>query len=339
MVKSRELSEATRMSIVELSNGGKSQSEIATQLKISKSTISDTLARYRSRGTIQNLPRTGRPRCTTSRIDQKIVRMAENSDKPCAVDIAKELAKLNIVSVHPNTVKNRLKETGLQGRVLVKKPLLLPRHIKARVEFAKQYQNWTKDDWAKVIWSDETKICLHGSDGRRWTWKRPDEPLQNKHVKQTIKFDKSVMAWGCFSRAGVGDICIIEDKLTSAKYVRILSTHMQPSAARLVGPEYIFQQDNDPKHTANNTKGWLSRKNIHVLQWPAQSPDLNPIENLWSHLKQEIRKAQVTGMDELVEKMQECWKSISPDYCERLVDSMPSRIDQVLRNRGLWTKY
>ena len=129
------------------------------------------------------------------------------------------------------------------------------------------------------------------------------------------------MAWGCFSSAGVGDIYIITDILTQPKYVRILSAHLIPSASRLIGPDYIFQQDNDP---------W---------PWPAQSPDLNPIENLWHHLKQEIRKAKVSHIDQLVDTIKNCWYSISPDYCKKLSDSMPTRIDETIRNKGSWTKY
>jgi hypothetical protein len=96
------------------------------------------------------------------------------------------------------------------------------------------------------------------------TWRKPGEMLKPKHVKQTIKHDKYVMAWGCFSWSGIGNIHIIDDTLTSPKYVRIIFNHMLPSARKLFEQDFIFQQDGDSKHTAKNIKAWLQKKNIEV---------------------------------------------------------------------------
>ena len=125
--------------------------------------------------------------------------MVENSVRPNATNIAKQLRELELVNISPRAVRNRLHEYDLHGRALVKTPLLTKQHISKRLAFAKKYQNWTVDDWKKVLCSDETKICLNGSDDRCWTWRRPGELMQQKHVKQTIKHDKYVIAWGCFS--------------------------------------------------------------------------------------------------------------------------------------------
>ena len=194
MVKSKELTKVARKQIEVLSKEGKTVREIAQQLGMPKSTVQDTLGRIKKHGVLKSLPRSGRKRKTTPRIDRKILTLAENSVRPNSIDITKQLRELELVNISHRTVRNRLHEYDLHGKALAKKPLLTKRHIAKRLAFAKQYQNWTVDNWKKVLWSDETKICLNGSDGRRWTWRRPGELMQHKHVKQTTKHDKCVMA-------------------------------------------------------------------------------------------------------------------------------------------------
>ncbi len=339
MVKSKELTEVQRNTIKVLSEEGYSVRMIAERTGTPKSTVQDTLKRLERNGTLKSLPRSGRPKATNSRLDRRIVQMAENSSDPNAIDIAERLAETSIAQISSQTIRNRLHDNDMYGRVKASKPLLTKKHMARRLEFARKYQNWTISDWKKVLWSDETKISLHGSDGKRYTWRKATERLKPKHVKRTIKYDKSIMVWGCFSWNGVGELNIIDGTMTSAVYVRILKDSMQPSARRLFDESYIFQQDNDPKHTAKNTREWMEREQIEILDWPPQSPDLNPIENLWWHVKQEISKLKLGKLDELHDGLKRAWESISNERCRKLIESMPRRIDQVIKNNGSWTKY
>jgi hypothetical protein len=155
------------------------------------------------------------------------------------------------------TIQNALKKEDLVAQVKVKKPCLSAKHRKARKEFAEKYKHWTEEDWAHVMFTDETKINWIGSDGRQWVWKRAGAPLQSQHILQTIKFGGGyVMIWGCMTTAGVGLMCRIEGKMDAELYEEILEDHVFQTLEYydLNPSNFIFQQDNDPKHTSKRAK-------------------------------------------------------------------------------------
>ena len=104
------------------------------------------------------------------------------------------------------------------------------------------------------------------------------------------------MLWGCFSAKGTGRLHRFEGRMNGAMYWKILANNLLPSVRALeMGRGWVFQHDNDPKHTAKATKEWLKRKHIKVLE----SPDLHPIENLWRELKLRVAKRQPWNLKNL----------------------------------------
>ena len=219
---------------------GYSVRAIGTRLNIPRATVHYSLKCFKERKSHKQFKSSGRPRATTSKIDKLMIDMIDESDKPNACDVANKLSQLNLAHISPQTVRRRLNESDLHGRATQKKPLLTKKHVKSRLEFGLKHQSWTVDDWKKVLCSDETKIKKMGSDGRVWTRKRTGEALKQKHVKQTVKHDSSIMAWRCFNSTDGGDTHVEEGIMNVRMYIRILSSHMIPSASRLFESEYIF---------------------------------------------------------------------------------------------------
>lgn len=102
---------------------------------------------------------------------------------------------------------------------------------------------------------------------------------------------------------------------------------------------YIFHHDNDPKHTSRLLKSWLSDKNIDVLDWPLKGHDLNPIEYLLAIVKRDLKDKNLQNNDELFQMVQQSWNSISVQTCQHLIQSLPRRLDNVVKNKGYSTKY
>jgi len=150
------------------------------------------------------------------------------------------------------------------------------------------------------------------------------------------------MIWGSMSSSGVGCLQVISQTMTKEIYEEILENNLSKSAQKCrLGRRFIFQQDNDPKHTAKSIRNYFARKKIDVLPWPAQSPDLNPIEHLWEHLDRQVRKRvnEPRSTKDLAEILMEEWDQIPVEVTKNLVDSMPRRIEAVIRAKGGATKY
>ena len=124
---------------------------------------------------------------------------------------------------------------------------------------------------------------------------------------------------------GVGMLVEDEGKMNADQYCQILSGGVVESFEKLEMEEgkWYFQQDNDPKHTSRKATEWFEDNEIQVLSWPAQSPDLNPIEHLWEHLKQQLWKYSDPPKGELWDRLVDEWNEISPEVCQNLIQSMP----------------
>ncbi len=186
-----------------------------------------------------------------------------------------------------------------------------------------------------------TKPLLNqiGNQGPR-VWRKSGEAQIPCCLKSSVKFPQSVMIWAAMSSAGVGPLCFLKSTVNAAIFQEILENFMLPSADKLYGDaDFIFQQDLAPAHTAKGTKSWFNDHAVTVLDWPANSPDLNPIENIWGIVKRKMRDTRPNNADDLKAAIKATWASIPPQQCHKLITSMPRRIEAVIKAKGAPTKY
>jgi hypothetical protein len=196
------------------------------------------------------------------------------------------------------------------------------------LEWAKAHQRWSTGDWERVIFSDESKFNLFGSDGPQYCWRRGGEALDPCYTRKQIKHGGGkVMVWGCVTAHGVGRLCQIDGKVDSKKYISIL----QEAYLRTLEDLHTNQQgvtlqaDNDLKHTSKATQAWLEGNRISTLNWPANSPDVNIMENLWAYLDDRIwaHPKKLSNSTEFWNALQEEWNRISREYVQKLYECTP----------------
>lgn len=338
--RGQELSKDLKDLIIKLYKESNSQRQIARIVNKSSATVQKIIEKYNFEGSTKNRPRSGRPKVFTSQEERIIVRKVKANPKKSAPKIQSEIEREVGKSCNPETIRRVLHNAGYHGRIIRKKPFISQVNRQKRVNFAKEHINQSESFWNTVIFSDETKINIHGSDGRDKVWRKANSEFEPKNMTGTVKHGGgSVLVWGCMAASGVGRLVFIDGIMDKYLYLNILKNNLKESATQLgLNDSFIFQQDNDPKHTALIVKEWLLY-HTKQLKTPPQSPDLNPIEHLCDHIGRQIRKREVKGRTELKNIIMEEWSKIPSSVTQHLVDSMRSRLQEVIKSKGYPTKY
>ncbi|KAF0702855.1 hypothetical protein AaE_015677 [Aphanomyces astaci] len=267
----------------------------------------------------------------TQRDTRRVLRVASQGQSSSS-KIKTELQ----LDVSSRTVRRILaKVPHLKYKKRKKTPRLTAGHKKARVEWAKSHVDLGLD-WNQIVFSDEKKLNLDGPGGLQYYWHDLRKVEQSFSSRQNG--GGSVMIWAGFSSQGLTEVAVLEGRQDSYAYCETIANYLLPFVHQYHPDGYVFQQDNASIHTSRETNEFFSDQGITVLSWPALSPDLNPIENVWGHL---VRKVYANGrqfsrVQDLKQEILRQWEAID---LLKLLASMKSRCIEVLQCKGACTKY
>lgn len=320
------LTQLERSAVITLAKEGHSRNEIAAAIPCSEKTV--TL--WTQRGTVEDVPRAGRPRATDEATDDRIADLAEERKFITPKQIRSELE----LDVSARTVRRRLDEVGLHGRVARAEYPFDERDLRRRLSFAEGYANWSEADWERVIFSDETHIEVWGRS-RVWVQRPSGAAFDAEYLTNRVPHSDRVSLWGCFCARGVGQAEVFVGVFDARKYMDILQHNLLQTALHFYPREqWWFQQDNAPQHTARAAQQWFHQHGVSLIDFPPYSPDLNPIENLWAVLKNRVEQRLARTIDEVERVLKEEWESLDATLLTALAHSMPARCAAVVANRG-----
>ena len=221
-----------------------------------------------------------------------------------------------------------------------KKPMLNALQKDKRIKFCKKYLAWNEEQWKTVLWSDEATFTITGTPSSR-VYRRPgSDPLDPKFTSKFVKHPASLMVWGCFTYHGVGELVILpaNEKVNQNNYLELLSDVLCDSFEKTKAK--VFMQDSAPAHVAKTVTKWLTDCEVPFFRdWPGNSPDINPIENLWSHMKKQLRGMDTSSVPKLEDAVKQLWASFSPSYLQNLASSVPKRLKEIVKRKGNASKY
>lgn len=331
MGRGTRLTTKEQQSIAILHGKGVNCLQISKQIRRSECVVRNYIKNMENYGQKKS---PGRPKVISNREKRAILRAASNSGLPARAIAAKAGVNTNV-----RNVQRILKAAPTIKRLkLQRKPQLKPEHQTARLVFARTHMDWT-NQWQNVIFSDEKKFNLDGPDGFSYYFhdlRKEKLLLSRQHMG-----GKSVMVWAAIGFKNRSSIQFLPETLNSIRYRALLDNQLLSNGRTWAGGTFIFQQDNASVHTATIVNDWFKDHKIEKLNFPARSPDLNIIENVWGVLSREVYKGgkQYTDVNQLKVAIRTAWKKMSQKYIKNLYNSLPDRIAAVLIHNGKATKY
>jgi transposase len=321
---------------------GKSINEISNELvDVKRDALNRWSRELKVRGTMHPLKPSGRPIKHSEREKRLLFRRV--SLEP-SLSIAQLTERAGMDACHKTVVKI-LKERQILSIVAAKRPSLTHAHAINRLRFANNHLNKSVRDWKRWTFSDECSVHLDCAEGnRRFIIKRSDRFKPDFVVGKKQQGGGKLMIWSFISPDGVGPLLFIEGGINARLYTQLLQRYVLPHVLEHLdenGEGQIYMDDGASSHDAEEVIEFCAEKGIQRPYWPANSPDINPIEHIWGWIKNKLTAmaAKPRNIAQLKEILTEIWYNIPQQSILKLYEGMPKRIETVRAVNGWNTNY
>ncbi|GBO34571.1 Transposable element Tc1 transposase, partial [Araneus ventricosus] len=235
----------------------------------------------------------GRPHVIREKGRRRLSRLVKQNRRQTVAQLTARYSAGPSASVSEHTVQRPLLDMGLCSRRPTRVPLLTKHHRQLRLQWAREHRDWTMGEWRRVAWSDGSRFLIHHVDGRVRVRRLPGKHLLNSCTTgHTQACGGGIMLRGMFSWAALGPVVVVEQTMKAANYMNIIADQLHPYMAFIFPTgNGIFQQDDAQYHKARIVLVWFEEHTdeFHLMSWPPNSPDLNPMEHIWHVMERQLR--------------------------------------------------
>jgi transposase len=338
MANRQHLDDVTRGRIIGRLEAGQTQLQVARDMGVTQSVISRLWNLFRTGSNVVRRYGRGRPRVTTPQQERQLSLICRRNRRQTTGQMAAALGHATGVVISRSTVSRRLHNVGLYARRPVRCVPLTPAHRRTRIQWAREHLNWSRGDWARVLFSDESRFTLQPDSGRVLIWREQGTRYHRANILEMDHYHGGgILVWGGIMLSSRTPLYPFGGRSVNATVYR--DTILEPCVRLFrgaVGEEFIFMDDNARPHRAILVDEYLETEGIQRMEWPARSPDLNPIEHVWDMIGRGLAAIHPPPLTrfQLERAVVRIWDGLPQNMIDHLIDSMGRRCEACIQARG-----